>query len=97
MRRTLTNEEAAASVWPLKRMTTVDQEREANLFAVDQEREANLFAVCLLMPESLVREWIGKHKLVLDYGDDKGIKAVAKTFGVTVTLAAVRLHQLGYL
>ena len=86
MRRTLTNEEAAASVWPLKRMTTVDQ-----------EREANLFAVCLLMPESLVREWIGKHKTVLDYCDDEGIKAVAKTFGVTVTLAAVRLHQLGYL
>jgi len=84
MRRTLTNEEAAASVWQVKRLA-------------DQEREANMFAVCLLMPESLVRAWIGEHKLVLDYGDDEGIKAMAKTFGVTVTLAAVRLHQLGYL
>lgn len=64
----------------------------------DQEREANHFAICLLMPEKLVRDWIKKQEPTKwDATEDDFMKRFAKDFGVSMTLAAVRLHQLGIL
>ena len=62
----------------------------------DQETEANVFAMCLLMPESFVREWIGDHcPAGIDLCEEDVVTRIAKDFRVTHTLAAVRLADLG--
>lgn len=60
----------------------------------EAEREANLFAMCLLMPEKLVSEYVKKNGGA-DLCDDEWLKRFAKTFGVSMTLASVRLRDLG--
>lgn len=62
----------------------------------DQEEEANYFAMCLLMPESLVREWITKNGTA-ELTDDEFLKKLARVFGVSMTIASVRLNDLGLL
>ena len=61
----------------------------------DEDREANLFAIALLMPEELVRKEVAKLKRPLDLSDDNcGVKELAKKFGVSITLMAMRLGEL---
>lgn len=62
----------------------------------EMEQEANHFAMCLLVPEKLLREELGRIKS-LDLCDDEGLKKLAKKFCVSETLMTVRLHQLGLL
>jgi Zn-dependent peptidase ImmA (M78 family) len=61
-----------------------------------REREANYFAMCLLMPEKLVRRWVREHGSGFDWGDDDSLGLLAKDFGVSMTLAAIRLSDLGF-
>lgn len=60
----------------------------------EMEREANQFAMVLLMPEKLVRDWLKVHP-PLDFSEDDTTKALAKDFQVSITVAALRLQQLG--
>jgi len=63
---------------------------------VEQDREANLFAMCLLMPERLVLEWIRKHYPEgVSLVDDDFLKAFCKAFQVPMLAASVRLADLG--
>jgi Zn-dependent peptidase ImmA (M78 family) len=59
------------------------------------EAEANYFAMCLLMPESMVREYMKTH--TIDLSEDGGLKRIAKTFEVSLPVAAKRLTQLGFM
>jgi Zn-dependent peptidase ImmA (M78 family) len=61
----------------------------------EQEREANYFAMCLLMPHTLVDEWMAKYG-PLDFTDDEVLKKFSKAFNVPAVAAAVRLRELGY-
>ena len=61
-----------------------------------REREANLFAICLLMPEKLVRQWL-RDNPPMDFSEDDTLKKLAKDFAVSMTVAAIRLQQLGVL
>lgn len=61
-----------------------------------REREANYFAMCLLMPEKLVRGWIAKYGITeWSLTDDDILKKMANDFGVSITLCALRLQDLG--
>jgi Zn-dependent peptidase ImmA (M78 family) len=57
------------------------------------EEEANAFAVELLMPESFVRREIQRIGGI-DIDDEKTIKTLAKKFGVSPSLMAMRIGQL---
>ena|ERR1039458_3300676 len=59
-----------------------------------REKEANYFACCLLMPEGLVRKWLLAH-IRFEITDDDMLEQIAKDFHVSMTLAAIRLFQLG--
>lgn len=60
----------------------------------EREKEASYFACCLLMPEGLVRKWLlGRSRFEIT--DDEMLKQIAKDFRVSMTLAAIRLYQLG--
>lgn len=65
----------------------------------EMEREANIFAMCLLMPEKLVRDWLKRHDVKAwdcwDCTEDDVLKIFAKDFGVSMTIATLRLQQLG--
>jgi len=56
------------------------------------EDEANYFALCLLMPEKILREEV--KKVNFDLTSDDAIKYLARTFEVSITAMAVRLHDL---
>lgn len=56
------------------------------------EKEANYFAMCLLMPTHLVKQEAAK--LTFDLTDDRAIKSLSATFGVSTTAMAIRLTQL---
>ncbi|MBO9682366.1 MAG: ImmA/IrrE family metallo-endopeptidase [Flavisolibacter sp.] len=56
------------------------------------ETEANVFAACLLMPETLVREEVGKTEL--DLGGEDSIRDLAKIFDVSSTAMHYRLLNL---
>lgn len=60
----------------------------------EREKEASYFACCLLMPEELVRKWVLAHDR-FDIADDDMLRQIAKDFQVSMTLAAIRLFQLG--
>lgn len=57
------------------------------------EDEANLFALFLLMPADLLMQEFEK-QMPLDWTDDKALKGICKTFGVTLTALTVRLNYL---
>lgn len=61
-----------------------------------EDREANYFAMCLLMPEEFVRREVAKLGGI-DLTEDGGLKSLAKAFGVSIGLMAVRLGQLGFI
>lgn len=56
------------------------------------EEEANYFAMCILMPEHLVKREVAK--ITLDLTSDEPLKALSKTFDVSMTAMALRLAQL---
>jgi Zn-dependent peptidase ImmA (M78 family) len=58
-----------------------------------QDAEANHFAMCLLMPKNLVFKEVQKMGGI-DLCDDAPLKELAKKFGVSVAMMAVRLGQL---
>lgn len=57
------------------------------------ETEANLFALFLLMPADLLMAEIEKQG-PFDWTDDKALKGLCETFGVTLTALTVRLGYL---
>lgn len=59
------------------------------------EAEANYFAMCLLLPKELVLEYVAANPL--DLADDQALRSFARKFGVTETLAAKRLSNMGLL
>ena len=59
-----------------------------------EELEANYFAMCLLMPESFVRDEIKKIGNI-DAVDGTGIEKLARKFRVSVPLMTLRIGQLG--
>ena len=62
----------------------------------EREKEASYFACCLLMPEDLVRKWLlRQEEKRFDISDDEMLRRIAKDFQVSMTLAAIRLFQLG--
>jgi Zn-dependent peptidase ImmA (M78 family) len=61
----------------------------------ESEREANIFAICLLMPKQMVDDWVKAYG-PFDMCDDDGLKRCAKDFGVPLTVASLRLADLGY-
>ena len=62
------------------------------------ESEASCFAFCLLMPEFMVRAEMKKIN-PMDMVDSQIdiVSEIACIFQVTNTVAAIRLHQLGYI
>lgn len=60
-----------------------------------QDREANEFAIALLMPGMLVIQEARKIGLV-DLCDDVKMQKLAKLFGVSHTMMAIRIGQLMY-
>ena len=71
------------------------KDRISKMIISDEEREANYFAISLLMPKQLVHNWVEAHG-PLDFCDDGALKQMAKDFGVSLVVAAVRLSGLGY-
>jgi len=64
----------------------------------EKDKEATLFAFALLMPEEFLRKEIGKiHGGDIIDNDIDIVDYIAKKFQVTVTVASIRLKQLGYL
>jgi len=59
-----------------------------------EDREANYFAMCLLMPESFVRDEVAKLGGI-DLSEDKPLKTLAAKFHVSQGMMAIRLAQLG--
>lgn len=59
----------------------------------DQEAEANYFARCLLMPEAMVREEVGKVEK-FDLLNTKHVADLAKCFEVDVPIMAFRLAEI---
>lgn len=59
---------------------------------VEQQREANLFAMCLLMPEPLLRQYIDANKV--DVCTEDGVRSIAIAFQVTEQIMLIRLKQL---
>ena len=62
----------------------------------EEDREANVFALALLMPKKLVEQWLAKNHAKWFQTDDDLLKKIAKDFAVSMTVAAIRLHELGY-
>ncbi len=60
----------------------------------DMEREANYFARCLLMPRDFV---LADLKLAggMDICDDDAVKVLAKKYGVSISMMALRIHEVG--
>lgn len=50
--------------------------------------------MCLLMPEKFVRDEIAKMGGSIDFGDDKDIAKLAKTFQVSVAMMTFRLGMI---
>lgn len=65
----------------------------SNQIRLDVEAEANIFAVELLLPERFVRAEIQRLSGI-DVDDEKTVKTLAKKFGVSPTLMAMRIGQL---
>lgn len=59
-----------------------------------EENEANYFAMSLLMPESFLRKDIAEMGGSIDIGDDVACAALAKKYGVSVSMMAMRLVQV---
>ena len=58
----------------------------------EDETEANYFAMHLLVPDSfLERENLSD--LSFDLADDEPLKKLAKKYGVSITIMAIRLHE----
>lgn len=71
-------------------------EKKADFHPTDEmEREANQFALCLLMPEQLVRAWVSKYGPPVELTEDRHLRRMARAFGVSMTMAGIRLQQLG--
>jgi Zn-dependent peptidase ImmA (M78 family) len=60
-----------------------------------QEIEANVFAANLLMPAFMVRAYLQRYHPELD--DDRDLRAMARTFGVSASAMTYRLINLGHL
>lgn len=58
-----------------------------------EDREANCFAMCLLMPAEFVRREV-QAMGGIDIEDEKAMAKLAKKFGVSVPLMALRLGQI---
>lgn len=58
-----------------------------------EEREANYFAMCLLMPEQFVRDEVKKMGGI-DITDDIALNKLARKFGVSDGMMAMRLEQI---
>jgi Zn-dependent peptidase ImmA (M78 family) len=52
--------------------------------------------MALLMPRKLVNQWLAKNSKEWFYTEDDLLKEIARAFGVSVTVAAIRLTKLGY-
>jgi Zn-dependent peptidase ImmA (M78 family) len=59
-----------------------------------EEEEANVFARELLMPASFLEK--DMQGVVLDIESDSRVKELAKKYGVSLQVMALRLHELGY-
>lgn len=60
---------------------------------VDMDQEANYFAMCLLMPRDLMQKELDKLG-ELDLCDDAAITQLARKFGVSMGMMALRIHQI---
>lgn len=58
----------------------------------EQEREANIFAASLLMPESILQEFIDSQGV--DISDEFDISRLASAFGVSEQAMSIRLKNL---
>ena len=58
-----------------------------------REIEANLFAASLLMPETMIEEYLDKEDSI--FVDDKMVEKLASEFDVSITAMAIRLGSLG--
>jgi Zn-dependent peptidase ImmA (M78 family) len=58
------------------------------------EAESNYFAMCLLMPESFLRQDI-KEMGGLDLTEDSPIRKLAQKYQVSIAMMTLRLAQLG--
>jgi Zn-dependent peptidase ImmA (M78 family) len=70
----------------MKRSRTWQEEHDA---------EANFFAMCLLMPGDFVRDWAKKYAPNGFQITGEEVKLFAKDFGVSETMAVLRLADLG--
>lgn len=59
----------------------------------DMEREANYFARCLLVPKSFL---MADFKACggIDVCDDDQARMLAKKYGVSITVMAIRIHEV---
>lgn len=61
---------------------------------IDKEKEANYFAAHLLVPSALLRvEYAKLGPVDMAAEDDAPLKALAKRFGVSTTLMAMRIAE----
>lgn len=58
------------------------------------EDEANQFAMSLLVPDKLLKQVIDEYGDI-DLCDDKFLKYIARTFDVSMNVAAIRVSQIG--
>lgn len=70
--------------------TLVDKQRQ-----LKEDEEANYFAMCLLMPESQVRETAREHPEIDIVDGGSGLNALADKFLVSEQMMLIRLMQLG--
>ncbi len=60
----------------------------------EMDREANYFAMCLLVPTGLLKEEISKLGGHIELSDDDQLKALARKFGVSMMVMAIRLMDV---